>query len=149
MGQKQTFVTGITDYNTVNRDGLGTIRAENNAVYKYVQFTGTTAVNAGDAVCYVAAASDGSAVVVDNANTPLGAGVSQVAVPAGTVAYGWIQVKGLCTLGRALGGSPTFGQSLTSTGASVGTLQVAAGYHGIIALTYDPGNRKAMLDYPF
>lgn len=150
MGQKQTFVTGLADYNTVNRDGLGTIRAENNAVYKYVQFTGTTAVNVGDAVCYVVAASDGQAQIVDNANTAIGAGVSMVAVPTGTVAYGWIQIKGLAILARAFGGPPVAGNSLTSIGAAIGVLQVASVLtNSLVAVCYDVTNRKALLDYPY
>ena len=84
MGQKQTFVTGLADVNPNNKDGLGSIRVENNAVYKYVQFSGTTAVNIGDAVCYVVAASDGNAVIVDNENSSIGAGVSMCAVPTGS-----------------------------------------------------------------
>lgn len=158
MGQKQTFVTGLTDVWPTNatlpqagaRDGLGSIRPENNAVYKYVQFSGTTAVNAGDVVCYVASASDGQAVVVDNANTAAGAGVAMGTVPAGQVQYGWIQIKGLAVVARALGGTPTAGQSLTTAGGAVGVLTLAAAVtNAIVAVAYDVANRKVLCDFPY
>lgn len=158
MGQKQSFVTGLTDVWPINttlpqngaRDGLGSIRPENTAVYKYVQFSGTTAVNPGDVVCYVSATSDGGAVIVDNANTAAGAGVAMGLVPAGQIQYGWIQIKGIATLARAMAGTPTPGQSMTTAGAGVGTVTLAAAVtNAIVGVAYDVPNRKMLCDFPY
>ena len=148
MGQKQTFVTNITDYNTINRDGLGTIRVENNAIYKYVQFTGTTAVAVGDVVCYVAPAGDGQAVIVDKANTTMGAGVAMVAVPSGAVAYTWIQVKGMAIVSGTVPG--TNGQALTTQGATAGNVAVIGAFtHSSVGAAYDVTARKMFCDFMY
>ena len=131
MGAKQIFRTALTDVTiygagqTTTWDQLGTIRYENNAVYKYVAFSGTTTIAAGDVVCYVAAASDGSEVLVDGANTALGAGVAMAAVASGSVATGntyyatgWIQIRGLATVSTTVAGSPSIGYPLTTQGES-------------------------------
>ena len=148
MGQKQTFVTNLTDVFPTNKDGLGTIRAENNAVYKYVQFTGTTATNVGDVVCYVAPASDGQSVVVDKANSAMGAGVAMAAVPSGAVAYSWIQVKGIAVVSGAVPG--TNGQALTTTGATAGNVAVIGAFtHSSVGEAYDVTSRKMMCDFMY
>jgi len=160
MGQKQTFVTPLNAVYAYNsslplngaKEPLGTIRMENNAVYKYVQFSGTTAVALGDAVSYVAFASDGNAVIVDDAHTTLGAGLAMSAVAtAGGVQFGWIQIKGVASTSQSPAGSPTLGQGLiisTSTNgqltlATALTQQVVAWYYG------STGNGVVLCDFPF
>lgn len=159
MGQKQTFITGLTDVYPVTtgqpqasaKDSLGTLRFENAAVYKYVQFSGTTAVNAGDVVCYVGSASDPNGVIVDNASTAMAAGVAQAAVPAGAGAQlGWIQIKGFAVVARALAGTPTAGQYLTTSGAAVGAMTLITSVAmEACAIAYDVANRKIQCDFPY
>lgn len=158
MGQKQSFITGLTDVYPLTtgqpysgaKDGVGTLRFENTAVYKYVQFSGTTAVNAGDVVCYVGTATDPNGVIVDNASTPMGAGVAMAAVPAGTAQFGWIQIKGFATVARALAGTPTAGQYLTTSGAAVGAMTLITSVSmEAVAIAYDVTNRKVQCDFPY
>jgi hypothetical protein len=96
---------------------VGTIREDLNAVYKYVEFTGTTTIAVGDFLCYVLADdTDIPLYRVDGANTALGAGVAMAAVASGTIQYGWIQIEGPATLSTALAGSPAAGDELTTNG---------------------------------
>ena len=102
MGQKQTFVTGLADVNPNNKDGLGSIRVENNAVYKYVQFSGTTAVNIGDAVCYVVALKK---IPVSIAFPSVAASYAIVAVLAHLLRnepFGWPQLAGIALIGSGV-----------------------------------------------
>lgn len=164
MGAKQIFRTGLTDVifytaatQTVAWDLPGTIRYENNAVYKYVIFSGTNTIAAGDVVCYVAYASDGTLTVVDHANTEFGAGVAMAAVAAGSAvsgavgyASGWIQIKGIATLGNALGGSPVLGQPLTTHSATAGEVTLVAAYTDpTVAFCYDATAKVIDCNFPF
>jgi hypothetical protein len=78
-GSAQAFKAALTDVDTTAQVPLGMIRYEDNKVYKYVKFSGTTVIAVGDVLCYVA--TDTTLQTVDGANTALGAGVSPVAVP--------------------------------------------------------------------
>jgi len=160
MGQKQTFVTPLNAVYAYNsslplngaKEPLGTIRMENNAVYKYVQFSGTTAVALGDAVCYVAFASDGGEVVVDDAHTALGAGIAMSAVAtAGGVQFGWIQIKGIASTSQAPSGSPTIGQTLMVSTSTNGQLALRTALtQQIVGLYYgSAGNGVVLCDFPF
>lgn len=160
MGQKQVFQSGLTDVQiwaanqTQGKEQIGTIRCENNATYKYVAFTGANAVAAGAIVNYVAFASDGSLVQVDNANTGLGAGVAMAAVAAGSAASGatyyatgWIQIEGVATVTNSPAGSPTIGQALTCVGGSAGNCKITAALtDGVIALFY--GTKTICCKFP-
>jgi hypothetical protein len=160
MGAKQIFQTALTDvyYNPgVWKEQPGTIRHENNSVYKYVAFSGTTAVAAGDVVCYVAYASDGAEQVVDGANTALGAGVAMAAVAAGVVttgavayAVGWIQIKGKATLSTTPQNTPTFGAALTTSGAAAPGVTPASGYTtSSVGYCYDYTSKNIIADFPY
>lgn len=138
MGQKQVFQTGLTDvkFNPTNvyPEQLGTIRMENNKVYKYVAFSGTTIVAVGDVVCYVVYASSHDGTIVDSANTVEGAGVAQAAVPVGTAASGalayatgWIQIQGIATVSTTVAGSAAAGDAVTTASASTSQLTKNAG----------------------
>lgn len=148
MGMKQTYITGLTDLSATDKEGVGTIRRENAAAYKYVKFSGTTALHVGDVACYVAYASDGNAVIVDGANTAFGAGVVLVALGTGTVQYGWIQVRGLATLSTALSGSPTIGQALTTANAANYALDLGGTADGVVAWCYDATAKKVLCNFP-
>lgn len=152
MSFKQSFVTGLTDVYPTNsglpnsgaREPLGTIRYGNTNVYKYVQFSGTTTVAAGDPVCYVAFASDGLLQIVDDANTAFGAGVAMAAVASGTVQYGWIQIRGLAKLSNAPTGGPTIGQPLTTQGSTAAHVAlVSAATQQTCGYFYGTGNYMA------
>ena len=159
MGAKTIFQTGLTDVRinpTTLPEALGTIRYETNAIYKYVQFSGASAVAVGDIVSYVAYASDGAGAIVNKANTSLGAGVALAVVAAGTIATGavayatgWIQVRGLATVAATPAGAPAFGDSLTTAAAAAGgctknTTSNAAS----IAFCYDATAKKIFCKFP-
>lgn len=165
MGQKSIFRTGLTD-TVINNKGWweapGTIRYENNAVYKWVGFSGTTTVAVGDFVCYLAFASDGNAYSVDGANTKLGAGVAMAAIASGSlttgaVAYaqGWIQIQGLAILSTTIAGSsPVLGNPLTSYGQAAPALGLCSttaatlALQNVVAVVYDPTAKAVLLKCP-
>ena len=160
MGQKSVFRTGLTDVVLGNAnssagswDGLGTIRVENNATYKYVAFTGATVVAAGDAVGYVVFASDGTLTVVDAATSTMPAGIAMAAIAAGTkptgapyYATGWIQIKGVATVSTTVAGSPTIGQALKMGTTPALTIMVAA-TDSACAVYY--GTKTVACDFPY
>lgn len=158
MGRKTTYVTGLTDVYSRNtaltnngaKEPLGSIRAENNATYKYVQFSGTTAIAAGDVLCYVAYASDGNNYIVDKANTSHGAGIAMAAVASGTVQFGWIQIAGLATCANAFEDAPALGAAMTTNGATAGTIGVidALG-EAQHAICYDATAKKLIAQFPY
>ena len=115
-GLYQVFKSALTDVDSTAQDTLGAVRYDGNGTYKYVKFSGTTTVAAGDVVCYVA--TDTTDQTVDGANTNFGAGVAMAAVASGSVAYGWVKIKGVVTLSTAYAGSPTVGDQVTTAGAA-------------------------------
>ena len=162
MGQRSVFVTGLTDIvlnpTSYPPDGLGTIREENSATYKFVEFTGTTAVAAGDVVSYIAYNGSTNPLnqKVDAANTAFGAGVAMAAVASGSAAsgavgyaFGWIQIRGYALLSTALGGSCVLGSALTTNGASdkALTLLDAAG-ESQVAICIDDSAKKVNCMFP-
>jgi hypothetical protein len=111
---KTTFVTSLSDVDSTDKEGIGSIRWEGNNCYKYVKFLNTTATvagAAGDPVAYTA--EDGydddevCADISDADAKPIGAGCLKgtVAGTAGTAYYCWIQIKGMATLVEAIANS--------------------------------------------
>lgn len=121
-GFVQSFKSALGDVDVTAIEPLGTIRYEQNAVYKYVRFSGTLAVAIGDALCYVV--TDLTLQTVDGTNSVLPAGIAVSVVTSGTVQYGWIQIRGLATLSTTTGA--VAGNNLTNNGASNSALKVAA-----------------------
>ena len=117
-GFAQSFKVAIGAVDTVQQEDLGVVRYTDNAVYKYVKFSGTTTIAVGDALCYVI--TDLNLQTVDKANSAVGAGIATVAVTSGTVQYGWIQIGGIATLSTTTGGA--VGNSLSNIGASAGAI---------------------------
>lgn len=145
-GRASGFTTALTDIDTVPQEYLKAIREEYNASYIYVRFSGTTAVAAGDPVCYVI--TDTTFSTVDQANSVNGAGVAMAAHAAGSVTYGWIQVAGLSIPITTLT-SGTAGQAVTSTGAGNGALIVAAAVtNQIVGWVANVAARTIFLNYP-
>ena len=161
-GFTQGFISALTDVDTFARDLLGSIRRQENGIYKNVQFgssltTGPTAqIAAGSAVCYVLPAGNATLqrmFLCDSANSALGAGIAQGLVPTGQgLQFGWIQLRGNATLGQALG-SGAVGNTITSTGAAAGTLKVAAAVTdtpcGIVVDLTTAAAPVVMLSYPY
>lgn len=156
LGIKKIFRTPLNVVSTTDIEGVGTLRFEGASVYKWVKFTGTTAVAIGDVVCYVAYATDATGTVTDAANTNLGAGVAMCANPISTVGYGWIQVKGVSgTLSTALGGSPALGVPVTTNGASakavaaVSTTAATLATQQVVGWSYDSTGKQILCNFPF
>jgi hypothetical protein len=166
MGQKTSFSSQLTDVYAFNntlplngaREPVGAIRMEVNNVFKYVQFSGTTAIAAGNTLCYVVATADGNEVIVDTANTGMGAGIAMAAAAAGTLPGGtapggfmWIQIDGLASVTPAPTGSPAFGGALTTSGASNGGLAAQATEgSSAVAMFYSAGPpAKVVANFPY
>lgn len=145
LGFAQGFKAAIGQVDVTPFEPLGVIRYTDNFVYKYVKFTGTTAVAVGDPVGYVL--SDTSLQTVDPASTTIAAGVSPAVVASGTVQYGWIQIGGVVTCNgvtatagnevklsgtktvaaKAAVTDPTFGIAVTTASAAPGVIQLECG----------------------
>lgn len=145
------FHPALTDLDTTPQVALGGILEADNKTYKYVKFSGTTAIAVGDALCYVA--SDTSLNTVDGALTDFGAGVALAVVGTGTVQYGFILIKGVVTLSGTIGGTCTFGNVVTTAGtnASAGHvgLQYAAGQQGVGLVINDGTAGACIIDSDF
>lgn len=149
VGLKKIFVTALTDVKNQNLDGVGTLRFEGNCIYKYVQFSGTTAVAAGDPVYYVT--SDTTLNTVDDAHNALPAGIAVSSVGTlgtQTALYGWIQLTGVTTLSNTPSGTVAVGSKLT-IGSTNGTLAVLTTATQLEIATSVDGTRIAQLDFAF
>jgi hypothetical protein len=124
------------------------LREDDNKVYKYVKFTGTTAIDAGDFLCYVTYATDPTLTVVDGANggSLVGAGVALATVASGAVAYGWIQIRGVSVLEEAFANSPSIGDALTHDGQAAGVLSTVSDADSqTVAICMDPTTHTCVL----
>lgn len=156
-GWKQTFLSPVTEWGTVQKEALGTIRKEDGAkIYKYVtlQNSATVAGAVGDQVVYFAAtgyqnnrvctrAADGDAV-------PIGAGILTAAVAgvAATSYFGWIQIGGLATLSTNVAGAIAAGKLfIASTTNATFTVATAATDRGC-GVSLD-ALKQALLDCPY
>jgi hypothetical protein len=161
----QLHVSALTDVDVSARDPIGSIRYDQNLVFKYVQFgassTGqvTAALASGDIACYVVGtAGPGSLLdnmqLVDSANSAVGAGVVQATISAsGGPYFGWIQIKGVANLDQTVGGSPSAGNGLTTTSASAkGLTKMAAVTNQYVGVLVDNSTASAPVvnvDFPF
>jgi|SRR6185312_6036912 len=151
-GLKQIFKSQLTDIDTSPMEPLGTIRFELNAVFKYVKFSGSNAVAAGDAVCYVA--TDTNNQTVDGAQTVQAAGLAMAAVAtAGGIQYGWIQIKGVQQVNTSWTVPGAVGNALTSVGATYPALAVSAAASspqvGTVVKTGAAATGVINCDFPF
>lgn len=156
-GLKGTFLTRIADVDTEAKEVLGTLRYEGNKVYKYCHIKNTTATVAGAAGSLVGYGAAGgytnNLVVIDltdaDAN-PIAAGAlaGTVTGTAGTSYYGWVQVKGPCTLDTAVT-SGAIGSAFTlSTTDKTGTIALAADVESYAGISVSATTAVA-LDCPF
>lgn len=121
-----TWHAALTDIDTTAQCEIGAIRDEDYKSYRYVQFTGSNAVSAGDVVCFSAGASDPT--IVDVISSGVGAGVALATVTSGGGSqFGFIQTKGPVTIRTS--NSFTFGTPLMtgSAGQVTSALAVASG----------------------
>lgn len=145
-GRASGFTTALTDIDTAPQEYLKAIREEFNASYIYVRFSGTTAVAAGDPVCYVI--TDTTFGTVDGANSVNGAGIAMAAHPSGQVGYGWIQVAGLSIPITTLT-SGVAGNQVTNTGAANAALKIAAAVTDqVVGTVANVAARTIFLSYP-
>lgn len=158
-GFKASYITGLADTDTLDREGVGALRWEGNKCYKWVKFNngaGNVASIAGDAAYYYgvggdAADGDGyedSVVTMDRTDAYLGAGIFQAIIADGS--FGWIQIKGGATLTQALTGGAD-GQQLTHVGAGAdGALDVTSDdTSAIIGFATDASAKLIYCDFPF
>lgn len=112
-GAKKTFLTGLTDVHSTDREGVGVIRQEGNNWYKWVNYVGGTgSVDGvdGDLVFYTDdtgyEASQVMQDLTDLSGKALTAGTLQAAIDISTFtsagAYCWIKIKGADTLANAI-----------------------------------------------
>lgn len=155
-GIKQVFATKLTDIDTTDREGVGTVRIEGSKVYKYCLIKNTTATVAGAAgslVGYFAGTGYGaSRVVVDlsDADTiPVCAGalLATVTGTAGTSYYGWVQVQGAITLDTAVTSGAAGKTFFLSTTDKTGTVGANA-YDQIAGVSLD-GTTSVLLRCPW
>ena len=93
-GIKQVFVTGVTEFSSEDKEGIGTVRyTDDGNVYKWVQNGEASTITAtlNGATCY-------ETTVRDVAHVPLAANLANLAgfwrsaVPGQS--YGWVQCEG-------------------------------------------------------
>lgn len=139
MAMRQIFKTQITDVDSTARDVVGSLRWENDKLYKYVKLanvTATVAGVAGDPVAYKATYAAGVAlhtVVLDC--TDADAQTVCAGFLAGTVAgvlatayYCWIQLTGAVVVPTAIAGTPVIGSGvMMSSGSTDKTLTLVTG----------------------
>lgn len=159
---RQVFKTKLTDVTTDDRDGVGTIRIENNKVYKYVKVQNTTATVAGasgDPVAYDAEDGHTNAHVVidltDADAAPICAGFL-LATITGTLAtayYCWIQLKGAVTVVTAItsgaDGVPVYLTTTDKTLAKAVEADSAGNYKQVCGIAKDASAKTIIADCPW
>jgi len=139
------FTTALTDIDTTAQEPLGAIRDDVNHTYKYVKFSGTTAVAAGDFVAYVT--TDANYQTVDGAATILGAGVAVAAHASGSVTYGWMQIKGVAVTTTAI--TATLGYPLYLASANQLAVITAIESEPLVGyMAVATGGKTVLLDCP-
>lgn len=144
MALRQIFKTQLSDVNTTAVDIVGSLRWENDKLYKYTMIKNTTATVAGvagDPVAYFAGGAsiqgEDSRVVIDltDADTiPVCAGFLMGTVTGTlTVAYyGWIQLTGVVTVPTAITsgvvGNPVYLTTTDKTLAKAVEVDTAGAY---------------------
>ena len=155
-GIKQAFLTKLTDIDTQDVEGIGSLRIEGSKVYKYCLIKNTSATVAGAAgslVAYFAGTGYASSrVVVDltDADTiVVCAGTLQATVTgtAGTSYWGWVQVAGIETLDTSVS-SGAAGKMFYLT-ATDKTAAVGAAYYDQQAGVCLDGTTKVLLTCPW
>ena len=157
-GFKQSFITGLAEVSTTEKDTLGDIRIEGNKVYKYVQYKATAiACIAGRmAGFYTPDGHKLNQVTLDTSDqeataTLLAAGVTQAVIP--TDGFGWIQVAGNALMTVAIVAAAD-GDPLTLVGATadIGDLDLhitAVSNSHLCAWAGDVSDKEIIVDCPW
>lgn len=157
-GIKKVFATGLAENNTIDREGVGTIRHEGNSVYKWIKYNsgaGAVAAIAGDVAYYYGVGGDAVSggyenheVTMDRTDGYLGAGVLQSVIPNGS--FGWVQIRGPATLTNTLTAGAD-GDGLTHRGADAdGRLDVVSAIiDPVVAIATDASARKIICMFPW
>lgn len=136
MALRQIFKTQITDVDSSARDTLGSLRYENDKLYKYVKMSNTSGVAcvAGDPVAYKATPAAGYSINVVTSKVseadaqPICAGFVTATISSAQSAAGafiWVQVTGQVTVTAAVA-SGVIGSGAMLSGTDK-TLTVATG----------------------
>lgn len=163
-GLNASFITGLSDVETTDKEGVGKVRLEGGKWYKWVKLyndTATVAGVAGDIACYAKETGQETYTVVldktDADSKPIGAGalVAAVTGTVDTAYYCWVQTKGPATLAVALGGSAGDGDTLMP-GATDKALEKLTNDDSTetndghpCAVANDASAKKVTLDCPF
>lgn len=161
-GLPATYLTGIGDVLTTDKEGVGKIRFNDGKWYKWCLIkntTATVALAAGDPVAYDA--EDGYennhvvADLTDADSSPFCAGCATGTVTgtAGTSYWSWIQIKGLVTVVAAItsgaDGVPVYLTTTDKTFAKAVEADSAADYKQVAGIAMDSSAKKVVLDCPF
>jgi hypothetical protein len=129
-GEKSMWITGLTDVETTDLEGVGRIRRDDvGNVYRWIKNTHSTTLSQYGACCYYGATRSQVSIPSSTATavthlTNL-AGLLMAAIP--TANFGWIQCKGIgvgviaASIARSVGeifGPANAVQTLTSVAAS-------------------------------
>lgn len=118
MPSRQIFKTQIDETYATAVDPLGSIREEDDKLYKFVEFTADGV--AGDVQKYASLTAYQASQVAPSATQQLAvAGVIVAAiVDESEKPYGWIQIEGEATLSVAGTGTPAIGDRAISSGTT-------------------------------
>ncbi len=124
MSRIASFHPALTDIDATAQAKVTGILEGDNATYKYVKYTGSNGVAAGQVVSYVS--GNVALDTVDLVSNGLPAGLAQAPVVSGGGAqYGFIQIKGVALVNTIVAGSPGYGGALVGNTASAGGLTAA------------------------
>ena len=151
-GLNQTFITGLTDVETTDKEGVGTHRYDGGKWYKWVQYdtgAGPVAAVAGNVCYYYTLDGYKNNQVTSDLSDSVEIGAGVLLSAPGDGEYAWVQIKGAATLTPALTGGAD-GDPLTPTGATDGTLDVSALVtDNVCAIAGDISDKEIICDFPW
>jgi hypothetical protein len=142
MAYKTTsYVQGLTEASTTQKQALGTIRDEGDKGYKYVKYSDAAiAAVAGTVVAYAATTGYATNTVTPDvsADNGVGAGVMMSAAAAGTDSYHWIQIWGLSGILEVDVVSGALGNPMTMSTTTDSTVKVAGAVtDAVVGIAYN------------
>ncbi len=161
MALRQIFKTQLTDVDSTARDVLGSLRWENDTLYRYVLCDNVSGVAfvAGDPLCWKATHALGVAAFtvtskISEADAqPQVAGFAMATVTSTQAAAGvyiWVQLTGAVTVPTAITGTPVIGSGVMM-GAADKTLALVTGViHPIgVSTSTTAANNTIIAKVPF
>lgn len=154
MALRQIFKTQLTDVDTTARDIVGSLRWENDKLYKYVKLLNDTASVtvagvAGDPCAYVDGGPALNTVTLDNTSAdaqPVLAGflMGTVTGTYNTAYYLWVQVTGLVTVPTAVTSGVIGSGCMMATGDKTLTITTGVIESGACLVTATAANNVVM-----